>query len=163
MCAIITVVVPRPSGHPKNLSIPTNNIRIDKPRTTSGITKGAVTAPTKNDFPLKCPKRVITIAAVVPIIVDTVADIVATLMLVNVARKIIGSENRALYHFNEKPDQTLTNRDSLKEYMTMQTNGKYKNIYPKNSIILGHLSFILSHIPQFTLHLSIVGFPYDVA
>ena len=51
----------------------------------------------------------------VPITTETVADIVATLRLVNVARKIIGSDNRALYHFKENPDHTLTSRDSLNE------------------------------------------------
>ena len=56
-----------------------------------------------------------TIAAIVPITTETVADIVATLRLVNVARKIIGSDSRALYHFKEKPAHTLTSRDSLNE------------------------------------------------
>jgi hypothetical protein len=82
---------------------------------TSGITIGAAIAPINVDFQLNRPNLVITIAAIVPIITDTVADKHAIFKLVNVARRIMGSESKALYHFSEKPDQTLTNLDSLNE------------------------------------------------
>jgi hypothetical protein len=87
----------------------------DSPITTSGMTKGAAIAPTNNDFPRNLLNLVITIAAIVPIITDTVAERTAIFRLVSVARKIIGSDTNALYHFKENPDQTLTNRDSLNE------------------------------------------------
>jgi hypothetical protein len=71
--------------------------------------------PIKNDFPRNTGSRVITMAAMVPNITDTVADMQAIFRLVTVARNIIGSENNALYHFRENPDHTATNLDSLKE------------------------------------------------
>jgi hypothetical protein len=79
------------------------------------MTIGAVIAPTNNDLPLNRPNRVMIMAAMVPIITAMVADKQAIFRLVIVARKIIGSENSALYHLRENPVHTLTKRDSLNE------------------------------------------------
>jgi hypothetical protein len=115
MWAIVIVVVPLPTGHPKIFSIPVKSISNDSPVTTSGITSGAVIAPTNSVFPLNLSNLVMTIAAIVPRITDTVAEKHATLMLVKVARKIIGLDTRALYHFSENLVHVATSLDSLKE------------------------------------------------
>jgi hypothetical protein len=82
---MITVVVSVLFGHPKIFSIPTNNISKDKPITTSGITRGAVIAPKNSVFPRNILNLVITMAAIVPSTIDTVADKLAIFKLVNVA------------------------------------------------------------------------------
>jgi hypothetical protein len=109
------VVVPLPEGHPKIFSIPTKSISSDNPVTTSGITRGAVIAPTNKVFPRNLLNLVMTIAAIIPKITDTVAERHATLRLVSAARNIIGLDTSALYHLNEKPVQVDISRDSLNE------------------------------------------------
>lgn len=89
-----TVMIPR-SGHPTIFFIPTNSISNDNPIITSGITNGEVIDPTNKLFPLNLPNRVITKAAIVPKITEIVAEIVATLRLVQVACKIILFESNA--------------------------------------------------------------------
>jgi hypothetical protein len=121
---MITLVDPLPVGHSKNFSMPMNNISSDNPMTTSGITSGAVIAPTNAVFPRKRRNLVITIAAIVPSTMEIVAVMLATFKLVNVARNIIGFDTRALYHFKEKPDHMLMKRDSLNEYITTRNSGK---------------------------------------
>jgi hypothetical protein len=56
-----------------------------------------------------------TMAAITPNIMEMVADTEAIFKLVTVARRIMGLETRALYHFRENPVQELTNLDSLRE------------------------------------------------
>ena len=82
---------------------------------TSGITNGEVIDPTNKLFPLNLPNRVITNAAIVPKTTEIVAEMVATLRLVQVACKIILLESNAWYHFTENPPQVLRYLDSLKE------------------------------------------------
>jgi hypothetical protein len=53
-------------------------------------------------------------AAMVPKIMDMVAERHATLRLVKVARRMIGFDTNALYHRKENPVQ-VDIRDSLKE------------------------------------------------
>jgi hypothetical protein len=112
---MVMVVVPLPIGHPKTFSRPTKNISRDRPITTSGMTNGAVIAPINRVLPRNLSNLVITIAAMVPKITDMVAERLATLRLVNVARKIIGFDTSDLYHRKEKPVQVDIRRDSLNE------------------------------------------------
>jgi hypothetical protein len=83
--------------------------------TTSGITRGAVMAPTNMVFPLNLLNLVIIIATIVPKTTETVADRLATFKLVKAALKIIGFDRSALYHLKENLVQEATNLDSLKE------------------------------------------------
>jgi hypothetical protein len=92
-----------------------NSISNDNPITTSGITIGAMMAPTKSDFPRNLLNRVMIIAVMVPKMTETVADNIATFKLVAVAFSMIGLDISVLYHFRENPVQALTKRDSLKE------------------------------------------------
>jgi hypothetical protein len=92
-----------------------NNISSDSPMTTSGITSGAIMEPKNNDRPRNTLNLVMTMAAIVPNIMDTVADTQAIFRLVTVARRIMGLEMSILYHFKENPVQVLTNLDSLNE------------------------------------------------
>ncbi len=107
-------MIPR-LGHPKIFFIPTNSISKDNPIITSGITNGEVIDPTNKLFPLNLPNLVIIIAAIVPRIMEIVAEIPATFKLVHVACKMILLEINSRYHFSEKPPHVLRYRDSLKE------------------------------------------------
>jgi hypothetical protein len=92
--------------------------------TTSGITSGAVMAPTNTVFPRNRWNLAIIIAAIVPSMMAMVAAMLATFKLVRVARNIMGLDTRALYHLRENPDHVLTKRDSLNEYITTKNNGR---------------------------------------
>ena len=86
--------------------------------------------PEKSVLPLKLPKRVITIPAIVPNKVATVEDIKATFIVTHAASLIPWLCISSPYHFVEKPPQTVTNLDSLKLNRINKIIGIYKNENP---------------------------------
>ena len=61
----------------------------------------------------------------VPKIVDTTADMKATITVVYNADISWESSNKALYHFNEKPSHTPVERAELNEKIIKTTIGTY--------------------------------------
>ena len=91
---------------------------------TSGITSGAVARPVRSGRPRKRPKRASARPASVPRIVAPVAFIAAILKDSQAASRICSLRNSSPYHFVEKPPQTVTSRDSLKEKTISRTIGR---------------------------------------
>ncbi|MNM68502.1 hypothetical protein D3C81_800630 [compost metagenome] len=83
-CAIQIATTPL-DGKPNKPPIETSISRIDRPMITSGITSGAVTSAPKSVLLGKRLKRVIAIAAMVPITIAAVAVQNAILMLIHAA------------------------------------------------------------------------------
>ncbi len=130
MCAIVMVVMPRPSGQPIACSMATNSSSSESPVITSGITSGAVASPVSSGRPRKRPKRVSARPASVPSTVAPVAFIAAILNDSQAAPRICWLRNSSPYHFVENPPQTVTRRDSLKEKTIISTIGRYRNRNP---------------------------------
>ena len=133
-CAIQMDRMP-PGLKPTNSPSDTNISRIDRPMITSGITSGAVISAPNSVLPGKRRMRVITSAAMVPSTTAAVAVQNATLMLIHAARSILSSRNSSPYHLNEKPDQTVARRDSLKEYTIRMNTGTYRKAKPSPSTV----------------------------
>ncbi len=117
------VSMPRPRGQPISPSMATNSKSSDRPVITSGMTSGADTVPAKAVRPRKRRKRTSATAASVPRTSAMVAESAAICRLSQAAPSICGSRNNSPYHLVEKPDQTVTSRDSLNEKITSDTMG----------------------------------------
>jgi len=112
---MVMVVIPRPGGQPMSCSRVTNIKRPESPRMTSGITSGAATMPAKSMRVRNRVKRTSVSAASVPRITDRVAVIAATRTDSQRAARMRSFCRSSTYHRVEKPPQTVTRRESLKE------------------------------------------------
>ena len=82
---------------------------------TSGMTSGAVIMAPNRVLPRKRRNLTSSIAAMVPMATADQAVWKATRRLIHTASISCRSANSSPYHFSEKPLQTVTSRDSLKE------------------------------------------------
>src|SRR5689334_5103667 len=142
MCAMVIVVTPRSNCQPKkarnSCSRDTNNNNIDRPVMTSGMTSGAVVRPCSSARPLNGPKRASTSPASVPSTTAPEADMAATRMDSQAADRICSSPNNFPYHLTvgEVTEfHTVTERESLNEYTTIDRMGTYRNAKPSPSTL----------------------------
>src|ERR1700722_4816511 len=136
MCANMIVSMPRPRGQPINCSSATNSSSRDKPVITSGITRGAVVIADKRVRPRNGPKRAKTIPTNVPRTTAPVAAHAATRIDSHAARSIGPFDSSATYHLSVgefAASQTVTRRELLKENITIERIGTYKNASPMTS------------------------------
>ncbi len=126
MCAIATVVMPRPEGQPTSCSMLTNSSSAARPWITSGITSGALDSSESRPRPLKRPKRASARPVIVPSTTAKVAAIEAMTRLRSAASRICRFCSSAPYQCVEKPPHTVTSRDLLNEYTITDRIGTYR-------------------------------------
>ncbi|MNV68454.1 hypothetical protein D3C71_1613090 [compost metagenome] len=80
-------------------------------------------------------KRVIAIAAMVPIAIAAVAVQNAILMLIHAACSSWRSRNNSPYHCVEKPAHTVARREELNEYTINNRIGRYRNANPSSRML----------------------------
>ena len=119
------VIMPR-SGKPSARCTLTSISSSDRPTTTSGITSGAVTMPENSVRPLKRLYFTSAKAASVPSTTEPQAVRKAIFRLSHRPARISPSLSSAAYHFSVKPRQTLGSGESLNEYTTSATIGRYR-------------------------------------
>ena len=95
--------------------MPTKSSSSDRPVITSGITIGAVTRPVNSVRPAKRPCRASASADTVPRPVASTADSAATRSDTQAAASNGASASSTPYHRVEKPPQTVTSAEALKE------------------------------------------------
>ncbi len=111
---MVMVLMPR-VGQPISCCMLTNRSRAERPSITSGITSGAELISDSRPRPGKRPKRASAKPAAVPMTTARVALPEAIRKLRQAAERICSLLNRRAYHSVEKPPQTVTRRDLLKE------------------------------------------------
>ena len=100
---------------PRSRSRPTNSSNSDRPIMTSGMTSGAKSMPAISMRPRKRPNLCRAKAAIVPSRVDRTADTKATRRLTMALAMSASLARSEPYQRVEKPPQTVTNREALKE------------------------------------------------
>ena len=115
MWAIVMVVAPRFIGQPIRLAIEMNRNSSDSPVMISGMTSGAVTMPDSRILPRRRTSRCSASATMAPSAVAKVALRKAILRLSSAASSSFSSSSRLAYQRSEKPPQSVTSRESLKE------------------------------------------------
>src|ERR1700674_7993 len=115
-------------GMPRSTLTVTKNSSDAMAITISGVTMVPYTK-VSNAVRSRCPTRCMPIAASVPKVVARTALMAATIKLVFKALRIDGSVQAVPYHLSEKPLQTSTNRDALKEKMMTTTIGRNKKAH----------------------------------
>jgi hypothetical protein len=100
---------------------------------TSGITSGALTMPENSVRPLKRRYFTSAMAASVPSTTDEHAVKNAIFSESHRPDSISVSVPSAAYHFSVKPRQTLGTGESLNEYSTSATIGRYRKTKPSES------------------------------
>src|SRR5690606_5781382 len=130
-CAIQIATTPL-DGSPNRPPIDTSISRIDSPMITSGITSGAVTSAPNMVLLGKRLKRVIAIAAIVPITIDAVAVQNAIFRLTHAACSSWRSRNSSPYHLVENPAHTVASREELNEYSINSRIGRYRKAKPSS-------------------------------
>ena len=100
----------------------------DRPTTTSGITSGALTMPENTVRPVKRLYLTSANAAIVPITTEPQAVRKAICRLSHRPCRISRSFASAAYHLSVKPRHTLGSGESLNEYSTSATIGRYRKM-----------------------------------
>ncbi len=127
VCAAVTVQKPR------STSTATNSSSSDRPRTTSGITRGIAIMPANRVRPRNGPWRASASAAMVPSTVASVADTIP-IRSDRTAASISACWARSpSYQRVENPPQTVTSRLALNENTTRMRIGRYRNDRPSAS------------------------------
>ncbi len=123
---MVMVAMPRWLGQPNSCCRVTNSNSADRPSITSGITSGVVVSTDSVVRPRKRPSRVRPRAAAVPITTASVADRKATIRLFFSADSSASFCSSAPYQRVEKPPQTVTSFEALKEYRISDRIGRYR-------------------------------------
>ena len=121
------------SGKPSARCTLTSMSRSESPTTTSGITRGALAMPENSVRPVKRLYLTRAKAASVPSTTEPQAVKKATFRLSQRPASSSWSEASCVYQRSVKPRHTLGRGESLNEYTTSATMGRYRKTKPAAS------------------------------